>query len=189
VLLVLLGVGWLFDSLDVATMDWDLLLPAGLIVVGVALVLTARRGEGHGGLIALGVILTVLLTIGTAVEIPLSGGVGDRTERPLTLRDRSYELAIGKLTVDLSRVGWSQDVPAQARIEARVGIGQLVVVVPDRIACVSTHARAGIGEVNVFGETEGGIGPEYRPEAVCLAAPVLELELSIGIGEVEVRRG
>ena len=188
VILVLLGIGWLLDSLDVATLDWDLVLPIGLIVVGAALVVTARRGEGHGGLLTLGIVLTVLLTIGTVVKMPLAGGVGDRTERPVTLKDRTYELAIGKLTVDLSRVAETQDDPAHARIEAHVGIGELVVIVPERIPCVSTHARAGLGEVSVFGETQGGIGPEFSPGAVCLATPLLELELSIGIGDVEVRR-
>ena len=187
-ILVLLGIGWLLDSLDIAPLDWDLLLPIGLTVVGVALVVTARRGEGQGGLIALGIVLTVLLTIGTVVKIPFSGGVGDRTERPVSLQDRTYRLAIGKLTIDLGDVATSGGDPAGARIEARVGIGELVVIVPDRIPCVSTHARAGLGEVNVFGETQGGIAPEYGPEDVCLAPPVLELELSVGIGDIEVRR-
>jgi predicted membrane protein len=157
--------------------------------VGIALVVAARRGGGHGGLITLGIVLTVLLTIGTLVRLPFAGGVGDRTERPPTLEGHSYELSIGKLTVDLTGAAPSGTDSAEVRIEARVGIGQLVVIVPESIPCVSTHARAGLGEVNVFGETEGGLGPEYRTEAVCLAAPLLSLELSVGAGQVEVRRG
>jgi len=188
VLLILLGIGWLLDSFGGISLDWDLILPIGLIAVGVALVVAAKRGAGRGGLVALGIVLTVLLTIGTVVSIPLGGGVGDRTERPLQLRDHTYELSVGKLTVDLRRAEVSGDV-SEVRVAARVGIGQLVVIVPETIPCVSTHARAGMGELNVFGDTQGGIGPDYRTEAVCLAAPLLQLDLSVGLGQVEVRRG
>jgi hypothetical protein len=188
VLLVLLGVGWLLDSLGGIQIDWDLILPIGLITVGVALVAAARRGEGRGGLVALGIVLTLLLTVGTVVSVPLGAGVGDRTERPLELRDRSYELSVGKLTVDLRRAAVSGDA-STIEVAAHVGIGQLVVIVPQDIPCVSTHARAGLGELNVFGDTQGGIGPDYRTEAVCLAAPLLQLDLSVGLGQVEVRRG
>lgn len=189
VFLVLLGIGWLLHSLDVVSVEWDLLLPIGLIAVGVALVMVAWRGGSPGALITLGAVLTVILTIGTFVKIPLAGGVGDRTERPPTLRDRTYELSIGKLTVDLGGAAPGEGGGDAVRVAARVGIGQLVVIVPERITCVSTHARAGLGEVNVFGERRGGIGPDHRTEAVCLAAPVLSLELSVGLGQVEVRRG
>ncbi len=189
VFLVLLGIGWLLHSLDVVSVEWDLLLPIGLIAVGIALVIVAWYGGSRGALITLGAVLTVILTIGTFVRIPLAGGVGDRTERPPTLGDRTYELSIGKLTVDLGGAVPGEGGDDVVRVAARVGIGQLVVIVPDQIPCVSTHARAGIGEVNVFGERRGGIGPDLRTEAVCLAAPVLSLELSVGLGQVEVHRG
>ena len=188
-LLVVLGIGWLLHSLGVVSVAWDLLLPIGLVATGVALVIVSWAGGSRGGLVALGSVLTVVLTIGTFVRIPFAGGVGDRTERPSTLRDRSYELSIGKLTVDLGGAVPGEGASGAVRIAARVGIGQLVVIVPDEIPCVSAHARAGLGEVNVFGGTRGGIGPDLRTEAVCLAAPVLSLELSVGLGQVEVRRG
>lgn len=189
-ILVVLGVGWLFDSLGVAELDWDLLLPVCLVAVGVALVLTARSGDGHGGLITLGIVLTVLLAIGTVVRIPLSGGVGDRTERPVSVQDRTYELAIGKLTVDLGDLTYSpaRD-PTAAKIEARVGIGDLLVIVPPRFPCVSVDARAGVGEVDVFGLAEGGLAPEYHTSvSSCASAPSIHLNLSVGIGKVEVLR-
>jgi len=191
VFLVLLGVGWLLEALGVVDLDWDLILPVGLIAVGGALVAAAWQGRGRGGLIALGVVLTVVLMVGTVVQVPLGGGVGDRTERPRTLGsvpDR-YELSIGKLTVDLSELRWQGETPGEVRVEAAVGIGQLVVLVGSTFPCVSTHAQAGLGEVVVFGVSEGGIAPEYDTEAVCLAAPLLVLDASVGLGQVEVRRG
>jgi hypothetical protein len=191
VFLVLFGIGWLLDTSGVANLDWDLILPIGLILVGAALGYAGWQGRGRGGLIALGVILTVVLTIGTVVRVPFGGGIGDRTERPRTLeavRDR-FELSIGKLTVDLRDLTWHGEVPSTIRVEAAVGMGQLVVLVGRGIPCVSTRAEAGLGEVVVFGQRQGGITPEYRTEAVCLAAPVLDLDVSVGLGQVEVRRG
>lgn len=186
--LVLAGVAWLLDALDVIDFDWDIVLPILLILIGVALVVSAQRGEGRGGLIAAGMVLIVILTLGTLVRVPFGGGIGDATERPTVYRDHSYEHAIGKLTVDLSGLAppSSGDL-ADATIDATVGIGQLVVIVPEEIDCVAPHARAGIGEVRVFGESEGGIGPDYELRASC--SPVLRLELSVGLGQVEVRRG
>jgi len=189
--LVLLGIGWLLDALGATNLDWDLILPVGLILVGAVLVVAGWQGRGRGGLIALGVVLTVALTVGTVVRIPLSGGVGDRTERPVSLRDATYELTIGRLTVDLSDLTYSpgRD-PTAAKIEARVGIGDLVVIVPPRFLCVSAHARAGLGEVDVFGRAEGGVAPEYRTAVMsCVSAPAINLNLSVGLGQVEVRRG
>ena len=67
VFLVLLGLGWLLDALGVPGIDWDLILPAALILVGIGLVVAARQTTGHGGLIALGIVLTVVLSIVTLV--------------------------------------------------------------------------------------------------------------------------
>ncbi len=191
VFLVLLGVGWLLDASGAADLDWDLILPIGLILVGAALGYAGWQGRGRGGLIALGVVLTVVLTIGTMVRIPFGGGFGDRTERPRTLeavKDR-FELSIGKLTVDLRGLSLPGEVPSEVRVEGSVGIGQLVVLVGKGLPCVATHAAAGLGEVVVFGDHHGGITPEYRTEEVCTAAPLLKLDVSVGLGQVEVRRG
>lgn len=192
VLIVGLGVIWLLDAVGAVDVDWDVLLPVALIVVGVALVVAAWQGRGRGGLIALGIVLTVILTIATVVRVPLSGGIGDRVEQPTSLGAVAdpFELAIGELTVDLNDLTWSgADVPGEVRVEAAVGMGQLVVLVGPDFPCVSVHAEAGVGEVVVFGERRSGVSPEFRTEAVCLAAPLLALELSVGIGQVEVRRG
>jgi hypothetical protein len=191
VFLVLLGIGWLLDATGAASLDWDLILPIGLIPVGVALGYAGWQGRGRGGLIALGVILTLVLTIGTVVRVPFGGGIGDRTDRPQTVeavRDR-FELSIGKLTLDLRDLSGGPQAVSEIRVDGAVGIGQLVVIVGEGFPCVATHAEAGLGEVVVFGEHHGGITPEYRTEAVCAAAPLLDLDLSVGLGQVEVRRG
>ena len=83
-ILVALGAIWLLDAIGAFDVDWDVLLPVVLIVVGAALVVAAWQGRGRG-LIALGVVITVVLSITTIVRVPLSGGIGDRVERPTSL--------------------------------------------------------------------------------------------------------
>lgn len=192
IVLILLGLGWLLELTGAAELDWGIVWPVALIVVGLAIAVAAWQGRSRGGLVVLGIALTVLLTLGTAAEVPVGGGVGDRVERPSSLRDipRRYALAVGKLTIELDRLRWPPtEVPGSVEVRAAVGLGQLVVEVGEGFPCVSVRARSGLGDVVVFGERASGITPEYRTEAVCLAAPVLELDLSVGLGEVEVRRG
>ena len=189
-LLVLFGVGWLLEVLDVIDFPWDVLLPIALILVGVAIVVASRSGARPGGLIAVGIVLTGVMVIGSAIDFPFGGGVGERLERPATvseLRDE-YVLGIGQLTVDLTDLS-AGELGADARTRVRVGVGQLVVVVPEDLP-VLVFARATVGNVRVFDDEEGGFGAE-REAGPGLAArdSVLELVLSVGLGEVEVRRG
>jgi hypothetical protein len=187
VFLLLLGLGWLLDSLDVVHLDWQAVLPVALILLGVTLAAAAWRGGGHGGLIALGIVLTVVLTVGTVVDLPLGGGIGDRTERPQSVNalDDRYELLIGKLTLDLTLLPLTSD--TQELVRAQVGMGELIVIVPESMRMPPIQAKAGIGEVQLFDRTEGGLAVK-DDEPGESGAPV-RLELSVGIGQVEVRYG
>jgi predicted membrane protein len=189
-LLVLFGVGWLLEVLDVIDFPWDVLLPIALILVGVAIVVASRSGARPGGLIAVGIVLTGVMVIGSAIDFPFGGGVGERLERPATvseLRDE-YVLGIGQLTVDLTDLS-AGELGADARTRVRVGVGQLVVVVPEELP-VLVFARATVGNVRVFEDEEGGFGAEREAgPGLDGRGSVLELVLSVGLGEVEVRRG
>lgn len=188
-LLVLFGVGWLLEVLEVIDFPWDLLLPVALVLVGVALVVASRSGARPGGLVAVGVVLTGVMVIGSAVEFPLGGGVGEREERPAAVAElrEEYQLGIGQLTVDLTDLSTAR-LDADARTRVRVGIGQLVVIVPEGLA-VQVEARATVGNVRVFEEEEGGFGVEREAgPGLDGRGAVLELVLSVGLGEVEVRR-
>jgi hypothetical protein len=189
-LLVLFGVGWLLEVLDVIDFPWDVLLPIALILVGVAIVVASRSGARPGGLIAVGIVLTGVMVIGSAIDFPFGGGVGERLERPATvseLRDE-YVLGIGQLTVDLTDLS-AGELGADARTRVRVGVGQLVVVVPEDLP-VLVFARATVGNVRVFDDEKGGFGAEREAgPGLDARGSVLELVLSVGLGEVEVRRG
>lgn len=189
-LLILFGLVWLLEAFDVVELPWDALVPAALIVVGVALVVAARSGHVHVGLIAAGVVLTGLLVIGSAIDFPIGGGVGERQVRPATfdaLRS-DYRLGVGKMTLDLTALPAERLRPGSGT-NVRVGIGRLVVIVPQG-ATVRVKAHATLGSVRLFGaedsgfDVERGILPTLFQEDVTFS-----LVLSVGIGDVEVRRG
>ena len=81
--LLAIGIGWLLGALGV-DIPWDLVLPSALIAIGGLLIITARSGAGHGGLITAGVVLMIVLLIGTSFNVPFTGGVGERTVRSPT---------------------------------------------------------------------------------------------------------
>ena len=148
-LLVLVGIGWLLDASGVEV-PWRAVLPAALIAVGLACVAGAFQGRQHA-MMVVGVVLTVVLSVAAAadwdLEVPLAGGVGDRTERPATPAQlTTYELGVGDFLLDLQQL---QVPPGTTVVQARVGIGELVVQVPDGVS-VRAVASSGLGEVQLF---------------------------------------
>ena len=193
-LLVLGGAAWLADALGLS-IPWGLVLPVLLVVVGVALVGLASRGRSSGILVAAGAILTVLLAVGSGGRVPLSGGVGERVERPTSVAEleERYELAVGSLTLDLTGVGEEGSALRNRVVEVRVGVGELVVILPEGWRGTA-RAEAGIGEVRLLGRSQEGLGPELRaveegPVPPGTAPLFVHLEASVGMGQVEVRRG
>jgi phage shock protein PspC (stress-responsive transcriptional regulator) len=133
-------------------------------------------------LFALAVLALVL-----AVNIPYSAGFGQRTEQPTVAGDidRSYELAAGKLTVDLSHVQLPVGV---TRTKAKLGIGDLVVRVPlDATVKVDGHAQA--GDVNLLGHDESGTHVHQDVVERVGSGRVLDLDARVGLGKVLVERG
>src|SRR5829696_4936428 len=154
-LLVLVGIGWLLDAGGVGV-PWRALLPAALIAVGLACVAGAFQGRQHA-MMVVGVVLTAVLAVASAadwdLDVPLAGGIGDRTERPATPAElTSYELGAGDFLLDLRQL---QVPPGTTEVKARVGVGELVVEVPDGVT-VRVVASSGLGEVQVLGEQENG---------------------------------
>jgi hypothetical protein len=176
------------EALGVADVPWGLLLPMALLALGGLVVVNARAGRSQGGLIALGLVLTSVLAVGSAIDLPLTGGVGDRTFVPTTWAElrSDYTLAVGQLELDL------RDLPSEGPAGSRVvhvhaGIGQIVVQVRNG-ALIAVHAHAGAGQVTVFGrssegvDVDGGFQPRVPP-----GTPLLTIDVTVGLGEVHVR--
>jgi phage shock protein PspC (stress-responsive transcriptional regulator) len=193
VALLLIGAGlvWLLDVIDVATLAVGDGLAIGLLVIGLGLIVAAWRGRAWS-LVFLGLVLGSVLALGEVLDVPFDAGMGDRTvvvdgRREL---DRRHELFAGELVIDLTRAPLSD-----ARItvvEAAVGMGALRVIVP-RDANVDVEARVKGG--NIVGDLaptpdEGGVTLDESFGATgSESGPDLELDLQVGLGQVEVDRG
>jgi predicted membrane protein len=182
---LLLGAGalWLLSATDVVDLAYTTWIGILLIAIGLAVALSPGR---HGFLVFLG-ILVVLAGVPAVVfsDDLFEGGIGDRVETPSDEGDlEPFRVGIGKLTVDLT----SSDL-ADARVEASVGIGELLVLVPPN-AEVDVDAHVGIGNVEAFDETESGVDVDLDET---FPGPVrggrsLDLDLEAGIGNVRVER-
>jgi hypothetical protein len=185
-LLVLVGIGWLLDAGGVEV-PWRAILPAALIAVGLACAAGAFQGRQHA-LMVVGVALTLLLSVAVAadwnLDLPLAGGVGDRTERPATPAElRRYELGVGNFQLDLRQL----QVPVgTTAVEARVGIGELDVRLPEGVA-VDVVASSGLGQVQVLGREEGGLASRVETSAGD-GDRRLRLDVRSGLGQVRVER-
>jgi phage shock protein PspC (stress-responsive transcriptional regulator) len=100
------------------------------------------------------VAVATVFSVEALSGVPLRGGVGDTQWRPTTAAQVAprYRLAIGTMEVDLSHVTFG---PGTTQVTASVGIGNLVVDLP-RGTAVSVAAHSGLGDVQVFGQNEGG---------------------------------
>ncbi len=182
-LLVLVGVVWLLNVLDVAEIRWQTVLSAAVIAIGAALLSVARRGD-NDGLIGLGVGLSILLVFTAGMpNLPLMGGIGDRNLRPTGEVESAYELGMGTLELDLTAADLS---PGTTEISASVGMGELVVIVPTDVA-LDIDASVGAGEVDVLGEERNGIAPSLSVSESG-GDQRLVLDLSVGLGTIEVQR-
>ena len=134
---------------------WTIALAAGAIGIGVVVAAGAFLRRRTGGLVVVGIMLATLAVTVSAIDVRLDGPIGDRTFRPFDAAtvQRTYDVSIGSLTVDLTNAGLSGD----REIDANVGIGELRVVVPTDVA-VDVDASASAGDVVVFG------GPGRRSE-------------------------
>ena len=177
-ILLLIGAAWLVVTLDLVDLPIQSAMAAGLILIGIVILVVGR----HGGLVTLGVILTVMLAFMSLLNVPFEGGVGERTFRPAgtaDLRDE-YRMAIGRLTVDLT----SLEGTTISDVEISLGIGQVVVILPDEVS-VRVEGDAGAGQVMILGSEQNGLGVEH---SVTENDAVFEVRVAVGLGQVEVRR-
>lgn len=159
----------------------------GLLVVGGALVVTTWFGRGLV-LIPLGVLLVGLMSVSALIDVPFRGGFGDRTERPISTADlkTEYHLAAGELTLDLGHVTFPRG--STTDVEATVGAGHLVVIVPRGVE-VDVHGHAGAGAVRFFeDDSQGGIRVDRDTQLPASEGSArVNVDAKVGLGLVEVR--
>ena len=140
-----------------------------ILIAGLAVLWASRRERrGHRILIAVLAVLATLAVLCVAAvvtafawfNVSLGDGVGDHAYAPVTAAavQPSYELGIGNLRVDLSRVPLTTP---DAR-QAKVGIGELKVIVPANASVVvDAHAKA--GDLYVLNQHDDGRNASIAP--------------------------
>ncbi|HSP72343.1 MAG TPA: LiaF domain-containing protein, partial [Gaiellaceae bacterium] len=186
VLLAAAGALGLLEALDVRTVDGRIWLAAAVLFVGAAIAVGAATARSVAGLVGLGLVLLVALIGALALHVPLRGGVGDHTYRPLAAQDvrGQYRLAVGNLIVDLRDVSLPR---GDTHVKVSLGIGNLRVHVPDGVS-VDVRGKASAGNVTLFGHTEQGTGVDSFTH-VSGDTRRLVLNTEVGVGNIEVRSG
>ena len=192
VALITAGVLWLLWLSGVA-IPWTLVLPIALIAVG-ALVLARPRARG-GGLIGLGIVVMILGLAQPGLPVTGSFTAGERSHTITDVADLDdpYALGAGSLVLDLRDLDFDA-APADGPValSAQVTFGELIVWVPDDVR-VRGGARVAFGEVAHFGRADGGVNPravfdEAATTGDVRDGDVLELDLRVAFGQIEVRR-
>jgi phage shock protein PspC (stress-responsive transcriptional regulator) len=181
-LAVLLSRGDLWPA---AGAGWVLILIAGLTILWASR--ESRRGRRIFVLLAsLASVLAIAVVTALVVafawfNVSLSDGVGDRTYQPATAAavQPSYEVGIGNLRVDLSHVAPNTPV----KVKAKVGIGELKVVVP-ATAAVTVNARAKVGDVYVLRSHDDGHDAAVHTGT----GGGLVIDATVGAGRIDVVR-
>jgi phage shock protein PspC (stress-responsive transcriptional regulator) len=187
-LLAFIGLLALLGALGV-DVRWDVALAAAAVVVGAIVAVGAYLHRRIGGLVAIGVVLAGIALLVSAIDVRLEGPVGQRDFRPLVATDveRSYDLAVGDLTVDLTR---TELAAGDTAIDATVGVGDLLVVVPADVP-LDVDASASAGSVAVLGREESGFDSQVTLRDAGTApgdSQLLRLEAHVGIGAVTIVR-
>ena len=164
---------------------WIVILIAGLAVLWAS----RRERRGHRILIAFTAFAVALVVLFVAAvitafswfNVSLGDGTGDRVYAPVTASavQPSYELGIGNLRIDLSRV----PLTTPMHVKARVGIGELKVIVPTT-ASVVVDAHAKVGDLYVLNRHDDGRNATVHAGG----GNILYLDARVGAGRVDVVR-
>jgi phage shock protein PspC (stress-responsive transcriptional regulator) len=164
---------------------WAVALAVGAVAIGLGIVAAAVLRRRIGGMAFLGLLLAAAAVTASTVHLHLGGGVGNRTYTPAAAARPNYRLGIGDLDLDLGNLSLSA---AQTHINARVGIGNLHVIVPQGVS-VRVVGHAGVGDVMLLGHDANGHGVDETvsvPGGV--ANPKLVIDARVDAGRVLVTR-
>ena len=185
VLLVAAGVMWLLDrssSIDVSATTFSAVL---LAIVGIGLVVGAFIGRSRG-LIALGIILSVVTAVAAATPSFGNGRTGTVSWTPTSVSAvpaDGYQLAAGKSTLDLT----ATSVDSGREVHVQQGAGRMLVIVPST-ARVVLDGSVGVGSIRgPDGRQDDGFGASLTGVYGTPSGPTLDLRLELGAGSMEVR--
>jgi phage shock protein PspC (stress-responsive transcriptional regulator) len=187
-LLIVAGVAWLIDLTGAAQVDVRVVFAIELAVVGVALLVGTWLGRSRG-LIALGLVLTMVAGTLSAIDVPFRGDIGEHIVQPNTTGqlDGRYRLAIGHLELDLSHTHFDGKGHHVVLTDA---VGFIEVFVPEN-ARVEVKGRSDVGAVRVLGRPEVS-GTHSHIDVVDdppgTSGPRIVIDAHVGFGAIKVAR-
>jgi phage shock protein PspC (stress-responsive transcriptional regulator) len=170
----------------VAGAGWAIVLIAGLAILWASSSANGNRRVRYviGTLvtlaaIALAAVVAAIVIAFTWFGVSLGDGVGDRTAAPASVQSLQpvYHLGVGNLRVDLSGI----DPAAPRHVTAKVGIGELRIVVPPGTS-VTAHAK--VGTIRAFGHEISGRNSRYSSQS----SGGLVVDATVGAGRIDIVR-
>ena len=169
-----------------AGLSWEETVGVAIVAAGATLVAGSFFGASPW-LVAGPLAVAACAGALAAADVSFDGPIGERAYRPATagdLPDR-YDVAIGSLHVDLRDLHLAPGTTTPVKV--RVGIGEVHVDVPDDVA-VRIDAHVGGGELRLPGGRAEGSDVDREETLAAPGRPVVELDVSAGLGEVRVER-
>lgn len=174
----------------VAHLPWTGYVGVALVVVAIGCLVGTIWGSASG-LIGIGIILTLVLTIGSLTH---GGPIGQQTRTPHSVSEvhSTYKHGIGDFELDLSDVTPPSGLAGRT-VRITAGVGQTTVTVPGAIP-VKVDASVQAGEVTAFGRRWHGdtcAGSRCRGTAVSVTegkGKALHLIVDQKFGEIKVIR-
>jgi phage shock protein PspC (stress-responsive transcriptional regulator) len=166
---------------NVGHIPWTGYVAVALTVVAVGCLVGTMWGTA-GGLIGIGLVLTLVLTIGSFAQ---SGPIGEQRFTPQTASEvqPSYHHGIGNLELDLSEIVRPATLTGRT-VRVTTGIGRTAITVPADVA-VKLDASVQSGEVNAFGRTWRSQRSVRTTDG---KGKVLHLVVTQRFGEIQVNR-
>ena len=166
------------------------IIAIALLIVGAGLVVGTWIGRARW-LVAIGMLLSLAVGVAFAADATgatLRGGVGERTwvvNEGRTTQD--FTLGVGEAILDLTQL--PADGP-HVIVHSKVSLGHLVILVPDDVP-IRLHAKLRIGDITEFDRSlVNGNGTIERTRTYGPAGdPRVEIEATMGSGQIEVRHG
>ncbi|MFF9816893.1 PspC domain-containing protein [Streptomyces sp. NPDC014006] len=170
-------------------------LAGALTVFGLGIAVSAFVGRTGAGSVFWSIVTAALLTASAALPHDIGTQWIHTTWRPAAVTDvrPKYHVGTGVGTLDLSRI----DVPPGRTVTtlADVGVGRVRVIVPPDVT-VKADIEVGVGDIQLPGEDAKDVDVQpdrhkqvtLRPAGSGRNAGTLDLDLQVGVGQVEVTR-
>ena len=178
----------LFSALDVLDVSARAVLAGMLIIVAAGILVSAWWGRRRG-LLGVAFLLSIALAVASIPGLSLTGGVGDRVERPVTVAEvpKAYRLGVGDYEIDLTQLTLPKD--RVLRLTAGLGAGRLTIDVPPATRVdLSGHVSAGAVRIDDRDVGLSGVDVDlHRQLPAASDAPRLDLHIDAAFADVEVR--